>query len=466
MGKIQFDEQTGKPLIPKAKDEDEDEEDFESGEYEIPLSKRKIITQPSDPPISDICDRIDKGKMEARAGFQRKYVWDTKPIIKSKLIESVILDVPIPAIYTADDLDTGKEVVVDGQQRVLTFHGFKNNKFKLKGLEVLKELNGYEYKDLSNTKDGVIKKLTDTLGDLQDLFCNRPIRVIKLLKESHPDIKFEVFERLNRGSVKLNDQELRNCVYRGSFNDLLKELIENKDFWRLQKLIEPHKRMIDAERILRFFAFCDKSERHYVSPLKKFLNDYIKDKRNLSEKDLEDKRRLFKKSVELCQSVFGNIAFRRYYLGDGNKEGYADKKINEGLIDIQLYGFMQYEKRQIFGKEQIIKDKFIDFISQNDIIETIEKGTYGTSQVKLRTEKWLNILREIIGYPENDERIYTSEDKEFLFKKYNKICQECKNKIYSIDDAHVDHIKRFREGGKTVIENGQITHRYCNLHKG
>src|SRR3989338_9333002 len=208
------------------------ETEYENGEYEIPLSERKIVTQSSEPTISSICDRIDKGKIEVRADFQREYVWEKQPITKSRLIESVILNVLIPAIYTAEDDKTGKELVIDGQQRLLTFHGFINNKFKLKGLSVLNELNGYLYKDLSNIKDETIKKLVDTLGDLQELISDRSLRVIKILKESHPDIKFEIFERLNRGSVRLNDQELRNCIYRGNFNDLMKELVKNKDFQR------------------------------------------------------------------------------------------------------------------------------------------------------------------------------------------------------------------------------------------
>jgi hypothetical protein len=428
--------------------------DFESGEYlELKTADRRVITQKTDPPIKEICERLDKNKMISNPDFQRSYVWDNKPIIKSRLIESILLDVPIPIIYTSETPD-GKEEVIDGQQRVITFQGFKNNRFALKGLTILSELNGKKFQDLPE--------------HLQDKFLDRGITIIKILKESQKDIKFEVFVRLNRGSVKLNEQELRNCIYRGNFNDLLKDLRKNKDFIRLQALEKPHNRMIDAERILRFFAFCDKSERNYKSPLKKFLNDYMESKRIISDKELEDKRRLFKKSVELCQQVFGDLSFRRYYLSkEENPDGKRDKKINEGLMDIQLYGFKEYEKRDIFGKEQIIKDAFIDLMtSDKEFIESIEKGTYGTAQVKLRTEKWFNILRDIVGYPKKDKRIYTYEEKKFLFDKFNGVCQLCKNEIASIDDAHVDHIERYREGGKTTIKNGQIAHRYCNLKKG
>jgi len=427
--------------------------DFEEGEYQdIPKIERKIITEKTDPPIKEICERLDKNKMVANPDFQRNYVWGNKPIIQSRLIESVLLNVPIPVIYTAET-ENGKEEVIDGQQRVITFHSFKNNDLILKGLTILSDLNGKRFRDLSE--------------EIQDTFLNRGVTMIKILLQSQKDIKFEIFVRLNRGSVRLNEQELRNCLYRGNFNNLIKELRENKDFLYLQNLDEPNKRMIDGERILRFFAFCDNSERNYKSPLKKFLNDYIEGKRDLSEEELEVKRKLFKKCVELCQQVFGNLSFKRYYLGNENEQGRRDSKMNEGLMDIQLYGFKEYDKREIVGKEQVVKDAFIELInSDKEVVESIEKGTYGTPQVKLRTEKWINKLREIVGYPSNDRRIYTTEEKELLFKEAGEICQICKNKIHTINDAHVDHIERFSEGGKTTLKNGQITHRYCNLKKG
>jgi hypothetical protein len=447
---MEFDSE-GRPVMPKPEVEIED---VEAGIYEnIPKLSRKILTEKSDPEIRSLCERVDKKTMIARADFQRDYVWETKPIIKSKLIESVLLEVPIPIIYTAETED-GKEEVIDGQQRLLTFHHFKHNKFQLKGLNILKELNGKKFEDLPE--------------ELQDKFLNRGISIIKILAESQKDIKFEIFVRLNRGSVKLNEQELRNCIYRGNFNDLLKELVKNKDFLKLQGLEEPSKRMVDAERILRFFCFCDRSERNYKGPLIKFLNDYMESKRELSEKELKEKEQLFKRCMELSLQVFGDLAFRRWYPGDkDNPNGKREEKINEGLMDIQMYGFMEYEKRQIHGKEQATKDAFLDLVTNDkEFIETIEKGTYDTAKVKLRTEKWFSVLRKIIGYPETDRRIYTSEEKKLLYDMKEGICQICKNKIHFIDDAHVDHIERFSDGGKTTIKNGQITHRYCNLQKG
>ena len=454
MEKIKFDN-NGKVIIPKLNAEDNNlEEDIEGGEYEnIPQNERKVLTDKTDPPIKDICERVKKKKMIARADFQREYVWETRPIIKSKLIESVILNIPIPIIYTAE-IEGEKEEVIDGQQRILTFEAFHDNKFPLKGLEILKELNGKRFEDLNE--------------DIQDKFLNRGITVIKILSQSQKDIKFEIFVRLNRGSVKLGEQELRNCIYRGNFNDLMKELAKNKDFLRLQGLKEPHKRMIDVERILRFFAFCDKGERNYKAPLKKFLNDYMETNRNLKDNEIKNKEQLFKKCIELCQQVFGDLSFRRWNTGNNDDpNGKREENVNEGLFDIQMCGFMEYEKKDITNKSQLIKDAFIKLVSSDkEIIESIEKGTYDATKVKLRFEKWISKLREIMGYPQNDRRIYNSEEKEILFNMTGGICQICKNKIYTIDDAHVDHIERFSEGGKTTIKNGQITHRFCNLHKG
>ena len=100
--------------------------------YKIPIDERRIFTESSEPTIKDLCDRINKGKLITQADFQREYVWESRVELKSKLIESVLLKVPIPVVYTAEREDD-KEVVVDGQQRLRTFLDFcKKDGFRLK----------------------------------------------------------------------------------------------------------------------------------------------------------------------------------------------------------------------------------------------------------------------------------------------------------------------------------------------
>lgn len=427
--------------------------------YDIPLSiqDRKVDTQASDPPIKDLVERINKGKLDVQADFQRQYVWRNKSELKSKLIESVFLKVPIPVIYTAE-MNDGREVVVDGQQRLRTFADFcKKDGFKLGKLKILTDLNEKGYSELTPA--------------LQERIDSYPIRVVKILRTSHPDIKFDIFERLNRGSVKLSDQEIRNCVYHGSFNRLLRELARNDDFLKTQNLDEPHERMMDAERILRFFAFYDKGIQNYKAPMKSFLNSYMEGKLEVSEREAEQKTEIFKKSAELCRSVFGELAGHRWIREDEQDEnllsGDVSPNFNDGILDAQMYGFIEYSKHDIIPKSQILKDAFIDLVCTPQFAETVEIGTYSTKMTKKRMEKWLAKLRDVTDYPSDDSRLYTFEDKQLLFsRKDGNICKLCKNQIMDINDAHVDHIERYVEGGKTVMKNAQIAHRYCNLEKG
>ena len=175
-------------------EKDNDEQDDLSG-------KRKIYPEQGDPEIDSLHKRFLKGRLNVQPEFQRQFVWDE--IKSSRLIESALLDIPIPIVYLSEEKD-GKENVIDGQQRLTSFFSFidgkfpDNKEFKLKNLNVFTELNGKKFNQLSE--------------ELQDKITTYKIRVIKFKKESDGDLQFEIFARLNSGSVPLNDQELRNCV--------------------------------------------------------------------------------------------------------------------------------------------------------------------------------------------------------------------------------------------------------------
>ncbi len=178
-------------------------EDSDGHDLEVPQSSRSVLTQPSDPYIGTLHGRRLKGKLVLQPDFQRQYVWDQTKA--SRLIESVLLKVPLPIVYLAEEAE-GKTAVIDGQQRLTALFSFIDGKhpsgkaFKLTGLNVLTELNGQAYTDLDEQR--------------QDALKDYPIRVITILKGSPDDLKFEIFERLNTGAVPLNDMELRNCVSR------------------------------------------------------------------------------------------------------------------------------------------------------------------------------------------------------------------------------------------------------------
>jgi len=180
----------------------EQEDENESEELNIessPKDDRKIIWQAKDFSIREFQAMEQDGDLILQPEYQRKYVMDIK--LASRLIESILMDVPIPVIYLAEETD-GRYSVIDGQQRLTSFISFSHGKFPdgkefgLSALKVLTELNRSKFVDLDKEYQMKIKKTT--------------IHTIIIKRESHEDIKFEIFERLNTGSIKLNEDEIRN----------------------------------------------------------------------------------------------------------------------------------------------------------------------------------------------------------------------------------------------------------------
>ncbi len=242
-------------------------------EEEAPLNlsqeKRRVYSDKNDRSIFELYRRYQRGDLNLDPEFQRNYVWDDKRA--SLLVESVLLEIPIPVIYLAEE-DDGKFTIIDGQQRLRSFFRFINNDFKLRKLRVLSDFDGKTFKTLD--KDSQIKVEDATL------------RTIEIRKETHPDVKFEIFERLNVGSVKLNDQELRNCIYRGKYNNLIKELSENRDFLLLLGLDEAQKRMQQRDIVLHFLAFYNQTFSKYRQPMKQFLNNEMETNKDINDEKL------------------------------------------------------------------------------------------------------------------------------------------------------------------------------------
>ena len=142
----------------------------------------------------------------------------------------------------------------------------------------------------------------------------RTLRTILISIESHPNMKFEIYERLNTGSISLNAHELRNSIYRGEFNALLHTLAGLPTFRSLIRSKTTRKRMVDEEAILRFFARRDRLST-YRTPLKKFLNDYMRDMRASNVAALLGTRQVFETTVAHANSIFGSSAFRVFRRG-------------------------------------------------------------------------------------------------------------------------------------------------------
>jgi len=430
-------------------------------EFEQPLEEeieaipeeRKIYTDKGDPEIESLYGKYKKGKLVLQPDFQRYFVWD---IVKSsRLIESSLLDIPLPVIYLAEGED-GKEYVIDGQQRLTAFFSFIDGKFpdgkdfKLSGLKVYRDLNKKTFKEINE--------------ELQDKIRYCKIRTITFKKESDVDLKFEIFERLNTGAVSLNDQELRNCVYRGPYNELLKSLSKDTDFMYLLNLKTPEKRMRDVELVLRFAAFYHSTYLNYKQPMKKFLNTDMEKYQHIDEKDASDLKAAFKNAVTIIRSLFDKRAFKRFYKGtDKNPNGYWEpKKFNASLYDILMYSFAREDKNKVYQNLDSIREALIDLmINDQEFIDSIELSTSSVQAVTKRFDKWRLTLQDIIGIAQKEPRCFSLKLKEELYNN-DSTCAICGQRIQSMDDAAIDHIKQYWKGGKTIPENARLTHRYCN----
>ena len=429
--------------------------DDDDGILDIEEDQRKIIWQAKDFSIREFSSMKTDGELILQPKYQRNFV--ATETIASKLIESILLDVPIPVVYLAEE-QNGSYSVIDGQQRLTSFLSFLQGKFpdskpfKLTGLKVLSELNRKLFVDLDS--------------DLQKKIRSTTIHSIIIKKESNSDIKFEIFERLNTGSTKLNEDEIRNTVFRGSYIDLLAELSENSVFHGLIKKDNFKKRMIYRGMILRFLALSEKSYLNYRSSMKQFCNKELRENRELSTIKIKEYKSRFEHCIDLVKVVFGDMAFRRYMPGENGEQGkWGETQINMALYDIQMVGFVNYSKNDVLGKADLIREGLIDLMINNQQFkDQITMQTSNTEELKKRFRTYMDMLTLIIGDSQYTQRTFSYSVKEQLFKD-NPYCAISGQKILSIEDSEVDHIVPYSKGGKTEISNAQLVLRYFNRAK-
>ena len=418
------------------------------------FSSRQVMADSSDPTISSLMERIADGEIDLHPSFQRGYVWDC--VKASRLVESVLLKIPLPVVYLAEEADS-RCSVIDGQQRLTSLYSFvrgefpSGEKFVLRGLTCFDDLNGKSFSRLPTKFQRAIK--------------NYAIRVITFSNGGDPNLKFNVFERLNTGAVALNDQELRNCIYRGRYNELLTELAGESKFRKLLGLKAGDRRMKDIELVLRFAAFYHTPYYDYKPPIKRFLNEEMRSHCDIGEKDAKNLKSAFKNALDLVSSVFGvNQAFKRFYPG---KEGRCDgawetKKFNASLYDILMWTFSRADKNLVMNNIDAIREAYLDLMaSDSDFIESIERSTSSSQMVERRFLKWHSVLKKILGKKRRQARCFSLELKKSLFKR-NPTCAICGQRISDIDDAAVDHVRQYWCGGETISENARLVHRYCN----
>ncbi len=258
--------------------------------------------------VFELKRRYDRGAICLDPDFQRNYVWKSKQ--KSELIESVIMGIPLPLIYLAETME-GNLVIVDGRQRLTTFFDYMDNKFALKGLNILPELNGCKFHDLERGED--MRKFAASIEDFQ--------LIMQVIKYPTPDrVRFDIFDRVNRGGTPLNNQEMRNALYQGRSTKLLNRLAQRKEFKRATGNSIRSVHMKDKYIILRAigFYFWKKEQLvkrsgekvRYRSDIEELLGETMEQLNRMNESALQELEELFCRVMDDTYFILGEDAFR------------------------------------------------------------------------------------------------------------------------------------------------------------
>jgi hypothetical protein len=349
-----------------------DTDEFEVEVLNIPAEKRKLITETYDFTVSTINDYINNEHIVI-PNFQRGYVWNRTQA--SRLIESLIIQCPIPVIYLSQNSDE-KLSVIDGNQRLTSISLFLNDGFPLTGLSTYPELDGLTFSELDPR--------------FQRHIINRTIRCIAILKETHPQIKFDVFERLNTGSVRLNPQELRHGIFNGTLMTKVEELAKTSLFKKLTSTVNDN-RMKGDELVLRFFTLLERLD-VYEKPMSVFLNKYAEEKRFMAEDKVNELSNSFISNLNKCHFLYGDFAFKTF---DENRKRL---KANTALYEAQMLSMNTVNPtlQQIEAVDKgIVIDKLEALLNNADFYNTITKATTDKNVVNKRITDYTEFLQPI-----------------------------------------------------------------------
>lgn len=297
--------------------------------------------------ISNIMDRLENHEFDLTPAFQRHSdLWSEEK--QSRLIESLMLKIPLPAFY----FDASKEdnwIVIDGLQRLTAFRNYlvgivQDDGFRKKhsftGMQYLTDFNGKTFDDLPRQYIRRIKEAS--------------IVAYTVIKGTPDEIVFNIFQRINTGGVQLNDQEIRQALYSGRGTDLLKELSERDEFKEATQFAIKPDRMLDREYVLRFISFTELDyKKEYKGNIDSFLIKGLKKANNFDDNDISRVTERFVRIMSICKFVFGKYAFRKY------NKNFRRGPINKAIFEIWAICFSELNDEEL-GKIKRNREKFVN----------------------------------------------------------------------------------------------------------
>lgn len=357
-------------------EEDTEKEDFEDISTPYDVSKIDILFEPEY--VDRLMRKYKLGELNLNPDFQRNEVWKIKQ--KSRLIESILIKIPIPSFYI-DARDDANWIVIDGLQRLSTIIRYMMDEFSLKDLEFLQEIDGKKFSQLDRNFQRRIEDFKLTL------YLIRP--------NTPEEIALNIFTRINTLGEPLTQQEVRHAIYNGKSTRLLKKLAESNEF---KETVNPspvmQKRMNDRELILRLLAFKISSFQDYQKSnnLAIFLAHTMKYINNMEEVEINSLEDFFKNSMKKAKIVFGKYAFRKIYENDDYK-----RPINKSLFETFGYFLNFYKTDELKRCRKIIVNNLKHDLTYDLKLESsVSRATNNIENVHYRFEKVKNILEDSI----------------------------------------------------------------------
>lgn len=312
--------------------------------------------------------KVNDGKIVMNPDFQRNEVWTIEQ--KSQLVESTMLEIPIPAFYMKKDAQ-GRLIVVDGLQRTLALRDFLNDSFRLYGLNALNKVNGYTCSEMR--KDEKLSNLITRVEDRQLLFY-------VISKDTPMSIVYDIFNRINTGGTKLERQEIRNCIFIGHSTRLLKELSGEIAFKEAIDGGISAKRMKDREAALRCIAFTILDyKKTYVRSMDEFLERAMRKLNKLSLVEVEDIKKRFLSIMKQTLHVFGMANFRI-------PSDYTRGRINIAVMETIYYVF--YKKAELGQTidNNLMRQSFQTLLKDSEYLDAVRNSTGSPYKVTTRFE--------------------------------------------------------------------------------
>lgn len=345
------------------------DEDAAWGDYPIDT----LLIRNENRTVHDVLRRIEKGSFVMDPDFQRDFIWPEDK--QSKLIESVLMRIPLPVFYLAED-DEGRMVVVDGLQRLSTFQRFANNDLRLK-LPHQTELDKKRFRDLS-------AKLQNRVED-----CNLILYVIDAKVPERA--RLDIFERVN-GGIPLTRQQMRNCLFMGEGTRFLKTEATTKLFGKATGGSLRSKTMRDREFVNRFCAFQILPLREYRGDMDEFLAQSLRKMNSAEPAVLQRLSSQFRISLTNNLHVFGKHAFRKHSEGQDSRS-----VLNASLWDVMITGLSRYSEHVVEARANDLKRAFYPLMRDDDFVKSITYGTNDMKRVKHRFAVAKQMFQEVFG---------------------------------------------------------------------